>query len=110
MIKKLSLIVVMLGFISTSLSAMKVDPSVMSKITLDKGNAKVALGDNPFKQVVEQNFVNAMSNKIDQDIAIKVFNQSKDWESLTGDSSGTHLLRFSISANKKLNFKYPSES
>jgi dipeptidyl aminopeptidase/acylaminoacyl peptidase len=106
MIKKLSLIVVMFGFISTSLSAMKVDPSVMSKITLDKGNAKVALGDNPFKQVVEQNFVNAMSNKIDQDIAIKVFNQSKDWESLTGDSSGTHLLRFSISANKFVTGKF----
>lgn len=106
MTKKLSLVVVMLGFISTSLLAMKIDPSVMSKITLDKGNAKVALGDNPFKQVVEQNFVKAMSNKIDQDIAIKVFNQSKDWESLTGDSSGTHLLRFSISANKFVTGKF----
>jgi dipeptidyl aminopeptidase/acylaminoacyl peptidase len=100
MIKKLTLIVVLLGFFSTSLLAIQVAPSVMSKITLEQDNAKVALDDNPFKQVIEQNFVKAMSNKIDHDIAITVFNQSQDWESLSGDSSGTHLLRFSISSNK----------
>jgi dipeptidyl aminopeptidase/acylaminoacyl peptidase len=106
MTKNVSLIVMMLGFFSTSLLAMKVDPSLISKITLEKDHAKVALGDNPFKQVVEQNVVKAMSNKIDHDIAIKVFNQSKEWESLSGDSSGTHLLRFSISTNKFVTGKF----
>jgi acylaminoacyl-peptidase len=100
MTKKLSIIAVMLGLFSTSLLAMQVAPSLISKITLEKDNAHVALGDNPFKEVVEQNFVNAISDKIDHDIAIQVFNQSKIWEPLTGDASGTHLLRFSISANK----------
>lgn len=100
MTKKLSLAVVMLGFISTSLLAMQISPSLISKITLEKENADIALGDNPFKKVVEQNFVNAISHKIDHDIAIQVFNQSKNWEPLTGDASGTHLLRFSISANR----------
>ena len=100
MTKKLPLVVMMLGLFSTSLLASKVDPSVISKITLETGNAKVALGDNPFKQIVEQNFVKAISDKIDHDKVIKVFNQLKDWESLTGDPSGTHLLRFSISAHK----------
>jgi dipeptidyl aminopeptidase/acylaminoacyl peptidase len=98
--KNLSLVIVMLGFFSTSLLAAKVDLNLMSKITLEKNNTKVTLGDNPFKQVVEQNFIKAISNKIDRNIAIKIFNQSKDWESLTGESSGTHLLRFSISANQ----------
>jgi hypothetical protein len=80
MIKNLTLIVVLLGLFSTSLLAIQLAPSVMSKITLERDNAKVALDDNPFKQVVEQNFVKAMSNKIDHDIAITVFNQSQDWE------------------------------
>jgi dipeptidyl aminopeptidase/acylaminoacyl peptidase len=100
MTKNLPLVVMMLGLFSTSLLASKVAPSVISKITLETGNAKVALGDNPFKQIVEQNFVKAISDKIDHDKLIKVFNQLKDWESLTGDPSGTHLLRFSISAHK----------
>jgi acylaminoacyl-peptidase len=47
-----------------------------------------------------------MSNKIDHDIGITVFNQSKDWEPLTGNSSGTHLLRFSISTNKFVTGKF----
>jgi dipeptidyl aminopeptidase/acylaminoacyl peptidase len=106
MIKNLTLIVVLLGLFSTSLLAIQLAPSVMSKITLERDNAKVALDDNPFKQVVEQNFVKAMSNKIDHDIAITVFNQSQDWESLSGDSSGTHLLRFSISSNKFVTGKF----
>jgi dipeptidyl aminopeptidase/acylaminoacyl peptidase len=106
MTKKLSLIVVMLGLCSTSLLAMQVAPSLISKITLEKDNAHVALGDNLYKEVVEQNFVNAISNKIDHDIAIQVFNQSKNWEPLTGNSSGTHLLRFSISANKFVKGKF----
>ena len=102
----LSLVVVMLGFFSTSLLAMKVDPGVISKITVENGNTKVALKDNPFNQVVEQNFVKAISNKIDNDMAITLFNQSKDWEPLTGDPLGTHLLRFSISAKKFVTGKF----
>ena len=102
----LSLVVVMLGFFSTSLLAMKVDPGVISKITVENGNTKVALKDNPFNQVVEQNFVKAISNKIDNDKAITLFNQSKDWEPLTGDPLGTHLLRFSISAKKFVTGKF----
>jgi hypothetical protein len=54
MTKNLPLVVMMLGLFSTSLLASKVDPSVISKITLETGNAKVALGDNPFKQIVEK--------------------------------------------------------
>ena len=100
MTKKLSLIMVMLGLFSTSLLATQVAPNLISKITIEKDNAHLALDDNPFKKVVEQNFVNAISDKIDHDIAIQVFNQAKNWEPMTGDSSGTHLLRFSISANK----------
>ena len=106
MTKNLSLFVMMLGFFSTSLLAMKVEPSLISKITLETNDAKVALGDNPFKQVIEQNVVKAMSNKIDHDIGIKIFNQSKDWESLTGDPSGTHLLRFSLSTNQFVTGKF----
>ena len=102
----LSLVVVMLGFFSTSLLAMEVDPSVISKITVENGNSKVALEDNPFKQVVEQNFVKAISNKLNNDMAITLFNQSKDWEPLTGDPLGTHLLRFSISAKKFVTGKF----
>jgi tRNA U38,U39,U40 pseudouridine synthase TruA len=84
MTKNLPLVVMMLGLFSTSLLASKVDPSVISKITLETGNAKVALGDNPFKQIIEQNFVKAISDKIDHDKLIKVFNQLKgvvDWRS-----------------------------
>jgi dipeptidyl aminopeptidase/acylaminoacyl peptidase len=106
MTKNVSLIVMMLGFFSTSLLAMQVEPSLISKITLEKNDAKVALGDNPFKQVVAQNVVKTMSNKIDHDIGIKIFNQPKDWESLTGDPSGTHLLRFSISTNQFVTGKF----
>lgn len=100
MTKKLSLLAVILGLFSTSLLAIKVDSNLISKVTIEKGNTALTLSDNPSKQVVEQNFVKAISNKIDHDIAIKIFNQSKEWESLTGESSGTHLLRFSISANQ----------
>jgi dipeptidyl aminopeptidase/acylaminoacyl peptidase len=106
MIKISSLVVVMLGFCCTSLIAMQVTPSLLSKMTLEKDNAKIALNDNPFKQVVEQNFVNTISNKIDHDIPIQVFNQSKNWEPLTGNSAGTHVLRFSISANKFVTGKF----
>jgi dipeptidyl aminopeptidase/acylaminoacyl peptidase len=106
MIKISSLVVVMLGFCCTSLIAMQVTPSLLSKMTLEKDNAKIALNDNPFKQVVEQNFVNTISNKIDDDIPIQVFNQSKNWEPLTGNSAGTHVLRFSISANKFVTGKF----
>jgi len=106
MTKNVSLVVMMLGFFSTLSLAMKVVPSLISKITLEKAYAKGALGDGPFKQVVEQNVVKAMSNKIDHDIGITVFNQSKDWEPLTGNSSGTHLLRFSISTNKFVTGKF----
>jgi acylaminoacyl-peptidase len=104
--KNLTLVWVMLGLWSTSLMAIPVEPIVISKITLQKDNAKITLENNVFKQVVEQNFVDAIANKIDHDIAIKVFNQSKNWESLTGDPSGTHLLRFSISATKFITGKF----
>ena len=70
---------------------MKVELNLISKITLEKDHTKVLLIDAPFKQVVVQNIVKAMSTKIDHDIGIKVFNQSKDWESSTGNPSGKHL-------------------
>ena len=106
MTKNLSLVVVILGLFSTPIMAIPVATNLMSKVTLEKDNAKVALDDNQFKQVVEQNFVNTISNKIDHDIAIKIFNQTNDWGPLTGDSSGIHLLRFSISANKFVTGKF----
>ena len=100
MTKNVTLVLVILGFWSTSLMAIPLETSLISKITLQKDTAKVALDDNLFTQVIKQNFVNTMSHKIDHDKGIKVFNQSKKWESLIGDPSGTHLLRFSISATK----------
>jgi acylaminoacyl-peptidase len=106
MTKNLSLVVMMLGFWSSSIMAVTVVPNLISKISLEKANFRVALGDNQFKQVVEQNFVHAISKKIDHDIAIEVFNQSRNWEALTGDSSGTHILRFSTSVNKFVTGKF----
>lgn len=102
----LSLVLVILGLFSTSLFAMEIDPSLISKITLENDNSKFSLNDNQFKQVVEQNFVHTISKNIDHDIPLKIFNQSKNWEPLTGDSSGTHLLRFSISANQFVTGKF----
>lgn len=97
---KLLLFAVLLGSWVTPTVATTIDANVISKITIENNDTKVSLANNQFKQLVEQNFINAISTKIDQGMPIEVFNDSKTWESLNGNASGAHLLRFSISASQ----------
>lgn len=97
---KLPLIAALLGCWVTPSIATTIDTSLISKITIENNDTKVSLANNQFSEVVEQNFIDVISTKIDQGTQIEVFSDSKTWESLGGNASGTHLLRFSISANQ----------
>lgn len=80
--------------------ATTIEPRVISKITLESGSAELSVNKNPFSEVVEHNFIRTISAKIDQGISPSLFDHSQNWEPLSGDAAGTHLLRFSVSAKQ----------
>lgn len=92
-----------------------VNPNVVSKITLDTNAAEHSLAKHPFSEAVEKNLVAAMTSNIDNKVTPTVFNQTQNWQTLsdimsgtegqentanTENATGTHLLRFSISASQ----------
>lgn len=100
MTKYFQLFLIFVGFWASSSMAMLVDPSVISKITVDGPNTVSTMHSNPFSEIVEHNLVRSISDKIDQDITPNLFNVSQDWTGLVGDAAGTHLLRFSVSSEQ----------
>jgi acylaminoacyl-peptidase len=98
--KHFRFLLIVLGFCSSLATATTVEHSVITKITLENGNDELSLATHPFSEVVEHNLVKAISGKIDQNITPSLFNQAQEWTSLSGDAAGTHLLRFSVSAQQ----------
>ncbi|WP_371194934.1 alpha/beta hydrolase family protein [Glaciecola sp. SC05] len=98
--KHFSLVLAALSFWATPLLATNIDSDMISKISIEGGNGKVALADNAFSDVVEHNFIHKITRKIDQGLPPTLFNTTQDWSALSGESAGTHLLRFSISASQ----------
>jgi dipeptidyl aminopeptidase/acylaminoacyl peptidase len=98
--KKILITGIMIFMPWASSMAEELDHLLMSKITLEQDKPKVTLADNAFSQVVMQNIINVMSKKIDNDRPITLFNEATTWAPLSGNAQGTHLLRFSISANQ----------
>lgn len=93
-------ILLAIGFWANPLVASTIDLNVVSKITLESNSSGLNLASNPFSDTVEHNVVRSISSKIEQDITPSLFNQSQSWTSLAGEATGTHLLRFSVTATQ----------
>jgi acylaminoacyl-peptidase len=73
-----------------------VSTDLITKITLTNDADTSNIKDHQFPDSVQQNLINFISDKIDHDQRITVFNDTRTWTALTGETAGTHLLRFSI--------------
>jgi acylaminoacyl-peptidase len=100
MTHKLILLTAFLGCWGLPTIASTINSSLISKITIETADTKVALADNQFSKVVEQNFIDVISVNLDQGKPIVVFNEPKSWEPLSGEAEGTHILRLSLSASQ----------
>lgn len=98
-LNKLVTLVVFALFPLIAFSA-SVEREVISKITLEKGNSPSQLNKHMHKHKVKQNLINQISERLDNKEPIRLFGQDLSFESLSGESSGTHLLRFSASAKQ----------
>ena len=73
-----------------------VSTDLITKITLTNDADTSSIKDHQFPDSVQQNLINFISDKIDHDQPITIFNDTRTWTALTGETAGTHLLRFSI--------------
>ena len=82
-----------------------VSPELITKITLINHPNQSDLTEHQFSDSVQQNLINRISKHLDQNQPITMFNQRKTWTGLTGDTLGTHLLRFSIAPQRYISGK-----
>ena len=73
-----------------------VSTDLITKITLINDTNLPNIKDYPFPESAQQNLINLISDKIDHDQPITIFNDTRTWTALTGKTAGIHLLRFSI--------------
>ncbi len=92
--------------VSISSFAYTIESQLISKVTLDTDNNTTALNEHPFFEKVTQNFINTLSEKLDNNESIIVFNEDKSWSQIGGNVEGTHVLRFSISARQFIKGKF----
>lgn len=99
MMKQKLLLVLTLVMLPLITYANVVDPSLISKVTVLGDDIPVAMDSHPYSDSVKQNIINSISAKLDTNQDIKLFGEKASWLALEGDSAGTHILRFSVSAS-----------
>ncbi len=80
--------------------AANVEREMISKITLEKSTTPTQLNAHMYKDKVKQSLIEQISKRLDNQEPIHLFGQKLAFKSLTGEPSGTHLLRFSISSKQ----------
>ena len=89
-----------LPFVFAAAMANVIDTDTISKIHIEGGDTKVALSNNQFSELAQQSLINTLSHRVEQNLPIEIFGKSQSWEPVQGSTDGTHLLRFSVSANQ----------
>lgn len=96
-------IVLLASFWAIPSTGSTIGSELISKITIESSDVNVGMTKNAFSPEVKQNFINSIATTLKNGAKPTIFGDTKTWGALSGDSTGTHLLRFALSAHKFTN-------